>query len=155
MVFGLCLWFLLFSPPSGCFSLPSTMTWAPCPHGVRTRGKKTGPTRQCRRNRTAFSRTSRFGDTALYSRVQTMLSRSAMMSAKYAHTTCKGACRPFWSPLCCISPRKYTPMILTIARLAAVQTGRGAGKHWCHLQREPDMAGLLQLGEFGDRRWMF
>ena len=23
-----------------CSSLPSTMTWAPCPHGVRTRGKK-------------------------------------------------------------------------------------------------------------------
>ena len=23
-------------------SLPSTMTWAPCPHGVRTRGKKNG-----------------------------------------------------------------------------------------------------------------
>ena len=30
-----------FSPPSDCFSLPSMMTWAPCPHGVRTRGKKT------------------------------------------------------------------------------------------------------------------
>ena len=29
-----------FSPPSDCSSLPSTMTWAPCPHGVRTRGKK-------------------------------------------------------------------------------------------------------------------
>ena len=27
-------------PPSVCSSLPSTMTWAPCPHGVRTRGKK-------------------------------------------------------------------------------------------------------------------
>ena len=39
-------WFLLvglslpFSPPSDCFSLPSMMTWAPCPHGVRTREKK-------------------------------------------------------------------------------------------------------------------
>ena len=31
---------LSFSPPSDCFSLPSMMTWAPCPHGVRTRGKK-------------------------------------------------------------------------------------------------------------------
>ena len=31
---------LYFSPPSDCSSLPSTMTWAPCPHGVRTRGKK-------------------------------------------------------------------------------------------------------------------
>ena len=31
---------LFFSPPSDCSSLPSTMTWAPCPHGVRTRGKK-------------------------------------------------------------------------------------------------------------------
>ena len=40
VVFGLCLWSLFFSPPSDCFSLPSTMTWAPCPHGVRTRGKK-------------------------------------------------------------------------------------------------------------------
>ena len=40
-----CLfWFvwlsLFFSPPSDCSSLPSTMTWAPCPHGVRTREKK-------------------------------------------------------------------------------------------------------------------
>ena len=34
-------WVSLFlSPPSDCSSLPSTMTWAPCPHGVRTRGKK-------------------------------------------------------------------------------------------------------------------
>ena len=40
MRFGLCLWSLFFSPPSDCSSLPSTMTWAPCPHGVRTRGKK-------------------------------------------------------------------------------------------------------------------
>ena len=32
--------FLSFSPPSDCFSFPSMMTWAPCPHGVRTRGKK-------------------------------------------------------------------------------------------------------------------
>ena len=32
---------LFFSPPSDCSSLPSTMTCAPCPHGVRTRGKKT------------------------------------------------------------------------------------------------------------------
>ena len=30
---------LSFSPPD-CVSLPSMMTWAPCPHGVRTRGKK-------------------------------------------------------------------------------------------------------------------
>ena len=37
---GCVLWSLFFSPPSDCFSLPSTMTWAPCPHGVRTRGKK-------------------------------------------------------------------------------------------------------------------
>ena len=29
---------------SDCSSLPSTMTWAPCPHGVRTRGKKTDDT---------------------------------------------------------------------------------------------------------------
>ena len=28
------------SPPSDCISLPSMMTWASCPHGVRTRGKK-------------------------------------------------------------------------------------------------------------------
>ena len=28
------------SPPSDCISFPSMMTWAPCPHGVRTRGKK-------------------------------------------------------------------------------------------------------------------
>ena len=41
-LFGLgCVGFLFFSPPSDCSSLPSTMTWAPCPHGVRTRGKKT------------------------------------------------------------------------------------------------------------------
>ena len=36
-------WFLgssFLSPPSAFSSLPSTMTWAPCPHGVRTRGKK-------------------------------------------------------------------------------------------------------------------
>ena len=36
-------WFLgssFLSPPSVFSSLPSTMTWAPCPHGVRTRGKK-------------------------------------------------------------------------------------------------------------------
>ena len=34
-------WVSLFlSPPSDCSSLPSMMTWAPCPHGVRTRGKK-------------------------------------------------------------------------------------------------------------------
>ena len=26
--------------PLDCISLPSMMTWAPCPHGVRTRGKK-------------------------------------------------------------------------------------------------------------------
>ena len=38
--FGLCWLSLFFSPPSDCSSLPSTMTWAPCPHGVRTRGKK-------------------------------------------------------------------------------------------------------------------
>ena len=31
---------LSFSPPSDCNSLPSMITWAPCPHGVRTRGKK-------------------------------------------------------------------------------------------------------------------
>ena len=31
---------LSFSPQSDCISLPSMMTWAPCPHGVRTRGKK-------------------------------------------------------------------------------------------------------------------
>ena len=42
---GLGVWFVLvlgslfLSPPSVCSSLPSTMTWAPCPHGVRTRGK--------------------------------------------------------------------------------------------------------------------
>ena len=30
---------LSFSSPSDCISLPSMMTWAPCPHGVRTRGK--------------------------------------------------------------------------------------------------------------------
>ena len=36
----LVLGFSFLSPPSDCFSLPSTMTWAPCPHGVRTRGKK-------------------------------------------------------------------------------------------------------------------
>ena len=29
------------------FSLPSTMTWAPCPHGVRTRGKKNFPIIAC------------------------------------------------------------------------------------------------------------
>ena len=29
-----------FSPPSDCISFPSMMTWAPCPHGIRTRGKK-------------------------------------------------------------------------------------------------------------------
>ena len=39
------VWFVVglslsFSPPSDCISLPSMMTWAPCPHGVRTRGKK-------------------------------------------------------------------------------------------------------------------
>ena len=38
--FGLVLGSLFLSPPSVCSSLPSTMTWAPCPHGVRTRGKK-------------------------------------------------------------------------------------------------------------------
>ena len=38
--FGLFWLSLFFSPPSDCSSLPSTMTWAPCPHGVRTRGKK-------------------------------------------------------------------------------------------------------------------
>ena len=31
---------LFLSPPSNCFSPPSMMTWTPCPHGVRTRGKK-------------------------------------------------------------------------------------------------------------------
>ena len=31
---------LSYSPPSDCISPPSMMTWAPCPHGVRTRGKK-------------------------------------------------------------------------------------------------------------------
>ena len=31
---------LSFSPPSDCIFLPSMMTWAPCPHGVRSRGKK-------------------------------------------------------------------------------------------------------------------
>ena len=39
-----CGWvvFVLFSTrsPSDCISLPSMMIWAPCPHGVRTRGKK-------------------------------------------------------------------------------------------------------------------
>ena len=39
------VWFVVglslsFSPPSDCSFLPSMMTWAPCPHGVRTRGKK-------------------------------------------------------------------------------------------------------------------
>ena len=38
--FGLVLGSSFLSPPSVCSSLPSTMTWAPCPHGVRTRGKK-------------------------------------------------------------------------------------------------------------------
>ena len=41
---GCLVWLVLgssfLSPPSDCSSLPSTMTWAPCPHGVRTRGKK-------------------------------------------------------------------------------------------------------------------
>ena len=37
--FGLFWLSLFFSPPSDCSSLPSTMTWAPCPHGVRTRRK--------------------------------------------------------------------------------------------------------------------
>ena len=37
-----CCVSLFLSPPSDCSSLPSTMTWAPCPHGVRTRGKKRG-----------------------------------------------------------------------------------------------------------------
>ena len=37
------VWFVVglslsFSPPSDCISLPSMMTWASCPHGVRTRG---------------------------------------------------------------------------------------------------------------------
>ena len=42
MFFGFvwCWVSLFFSPPSDCSSLPSTMTWAPCPHGVRTREKK-------------------------------------------------------------------------------------------------------------------
>ena len=31
--FGLVLGSLFLSPPSDCSSLPSTMTWAPCPHG--------------------------------------------------------------------------------------------------------------------------
>ena len=40
------VWFVVglslsFSPPSDCFSLPSMMTWAPCPHGVRISWKKT------------------------------------------------------------------------------------------------------------------
>ena len=39
-----CVGSLFFSPPSDCSSLPSTMTWAPCPHGVRTRGKNTTAT---------------------------------------------------------------------------------------------------------------
>ena len=39
---GFGLIFGSFSPLSDCSSLPSTMTWAPCPHGVRTRGKKIG-----------------------------------------------------------------------------------------------------------------
>ena len=38
---------LSFSPPSDCISLPSMMTWAPCPHGVRTRGKKAEDGGQC------------------------------------------------------------------------------------------------------------
>ena len=38
--FGLFSLSLFFSPPSDCSFLSSTMTWAPCPHGVRTRGKK-------------------------------------------------------------------------------------------------------------------
>ena len=38
--FGLVLGPSFLSPPSVCSSLPSTMTWAPCPHGVRTRGEK-------------------------------------------------------------------------------------------------------------------
>ena len=42
------VWFVVglslsFSPPSDCISLPSMMTWASCPHGVRTRGKKILP----------------------------------------------------------------------------------------------------------------
>ena len=41
--FGLCWLSLFFSPPSDCSSLPSTMTWAPCPHGVRTHEKKITP----------------------------------------------------------------------------------------------------------------
>ena len=38
--FGLVFGSSFLSPPSVFSSLPSTMTWAPCPHGVRTRGKK-------------------------------------------------------------------------------------------------------------------
>ena len=45
MGFGCLFWFVVglsvsFSPPSDCISFPSMMTWAPCPHGIRTRGKK-------------------------------------------------------------------------------------------------------------------
>ena len=44
MGFGCLFWFVVglsvsFSPPSDCISFPSMMTWAPCPHGIRTRGK--------------------------------------------------------------------------------------------------------------------
>ena len=46
--FGLVLGPSFLSPPSVCSSLPSTMTWAPCPHGVRTRGKKTCATDSAR-----------------------------------------------------------------------------------------------------------
>ena len=38
---------LFLSPPSGCLSFPSMMTWAPCPHGVRTRGKKKSTNPRC------------------------------------------------------------------------------------------------------------
>ena len=49
-VFGFWVGFLgssFLSPPSVFSSLPSTMTWAPCPHGVRTRGKKKLCGRKC------------------------------------------------------------------------------------------------------------
>ena len=40
VLFGLLLGCLCPFLHHNCISLPSMMTWAPCPHGVRTRGKK-------------------------------------------------------------------------------------------------------------------
>ena len=90
-------WVSLFlSPPSDCSSLPSTMTWAPCPHGVRTRGKKkmlSAPIEQRDRCHTAEIQSghSSNGCPKRKTKLRELHSAAGMQSRTQSRTPSKGA----------------------------------------------------------------